>query len=437
MFDLPHVASRIYGTPLLIARPKLEVILSVLGPKFQGEKLEGGRGVSPGSPQFQISEAGIAVLPILGTLVRRSSYLDAESGLCSYHGIADMASEAFAHPQVRGVLLEVDSCGGEAGGCFDLVEHLHTLSKTSGKPLWAAADENALSAGYALACAADTIYVARTGRVGSIGVVAVHVDESAADAKAGLAYTYIHAGAHKIDGNPHYPLSPEAHEAIQASVDTMYAYFVELAAKRRKCTAEAIRATEARVFGAQEGIAAGLADKVGTLQQAHDDLATQLDRQAPLPALIITSTSPKEISMNEPLSSGIPEGDSVAQQNSSVEPELHADDRQSPPPASGVQTVADPAALTAEIQKTMANRLAELNGVAQQARRLGVDVDPIQAFSDGVTASALREQVLAAAAERDQATAVITAHVMENGEKPATGGMLMEAVKKLCSQGGI
>jgi hypothetical protein len=28
---LPHIAARLYGTPLLIARSKLDVILSVLG----------------------------------------------------------------------------------------------------------------------------------------------------------------------------------------------------------------------------------------------------------------------------------------------------------------------------------------------------------------------------------------------------------------------
>ena len=78
-----------------------------------------------------------------------------------------------------------------------------------------------------------------------------------------------------------------------------------------------------------------------------------------------------------------------------------------------------------------------MKDVAQQAKRLGVDVDPIQAFTDGVTAAALREQILATAAARDQAIAVISAHAMETSEKPATSDMLMEAVRKLCPQGGM
>ena len=31
---LSHLAARLYGTPLLIARPKLDVILSALGPRL-------------------------------------------------------------------------------------------------------------------------------------------------------------------------------------------------------------------------------------------------------------------------------------------------------------------------------------------------------------------------------------------------------------------
>jgi len=31
---LPHLAARLFGTPLLIARPKLEVILAVLVPRL-------------------------------------------------------------------------------------------------------------------------------------------------------------------------------------------------------------------------------------------------------------------------------------------------------------------------------------------------------------------------------------------------------------------
>ncbi len=208
MTDLPYLASRLYGTPLLIARPKLEVILGVVARKLAGDSLATPppANVDAGMTGGLQNLEGIAILPVLGTLVRRSSYIGAASGLTSYHDIEAMAEQAFADPMVRAVLLEIDSSGGEAGGVFDLAQLLRQLAQTSGKPLWAIADEAALSAAYAIACAADRLWLTRTAEVGSIGVVAVHVDESVADAKAGLNYTFLHAGRHKVDGHPHAPL---------------------------------------------------------------------------------------------------------------------------------------------------------------------------------------------------------------------------------------
>src|SRR5262249_57450704 len=93
-------------------------------------------------------------------------------------------------PTVRGVILDVDSPGGEVGGLFDLVEQINAIKAANSKPLWAVANESALSAAYAIASASDRVYVTRTGEIGSLGVVAVHIDESGADAKAVLAWPF-------------------------------------------------------------------------------------------------------------------------------------------------------------------------------------------------------------------------------------------------------
>ena len=74
MTDLPHLAARLYGTPLMIARPKLAAILEALGPRLAGGLLPmSASAINRAAPQ--IIEPGIAVVPVLGTLVRRSSYL--------------------------------------------------------------------------------------------------------------------------------------------------------------------------------------------------------------------------------------------------------------------------------------------------------------------------------------------------------------------------
>ena len=130
---------------------------------------------------------GIAVVSVVGTLVARSGYLDSSSGLLAYGAIGDAIEAAMADPLVRGVILDVDSPGGEVGGLFDLVARIAALSR----PVLASLSGRSPTR---MHCRPPTrssrrqtgIYVTQTGEVGSVGVVAAHVDESGADAQAGL-----------------------------------------------------------------------------------------------------------------------------------------------------------------------------------------------------------------------------------------------------------
>lgn len=422
MTDLPYLASRLYGTPLLIARPKLEVILGVVARKLAGDALATPPPTNvdagmAGGLQFQ---DGIAILPVLGTLVRRASYIGAASGLTSYHDIEAMAEAAFADPEVRAVLLEIDSSGGEAGGVFDLAQRLRQLAQTSGKPLWAIADEAALSAAYAIACAADRLWLTRTAEVGSIGVVAVHVDESVADAKAGMSYTFLHAGAHKVDGHPHAPLPAPVAADIQADIEQLHDQFIALVTGFRRLTPEAIRDTEARVYRGEAALQAGLADQIGTRAEAITALQHQLAMSAgrslrtKAAALSAARTpprsqpSPKEISMND--------HNPVTPVDDAQE---HTTPNSSPTPAQSPQTPPlDEAAITAQVEHRLRRQLAELTEIAAQAKRLGVTVDPAQALARGVTPDALRQSVLKQAAERDVAQDIVAEAPQQPHTKP-------------------
>ena len=269
MFDLPHVASRVFGTPLMIARAKLEVILGVLAPRFAGGSLEPVDPAVDPAPLTSVTVERIAVVSVIGTLVARSGYLDATSGLLSYGEVGDAIASAMDDPSVRGVVLDVDSPGGEVGGLFDLAERIGSIRAANDKPLWAVANESALSAAYAIASTADRLYVTRTGEVGSIGVVAAHVDESGADAKAGLDWTFVFAGDRKVDGNAHEPLSERARATIQADVDHLYAEFCALVASNRGICSRNGARDEAAIYRGELAVRAGLADRVGTLDLAH------------------------------------------------------------------------------------------------------------------------------------------------------------------------
>ena len=414
MFDLPHVASRVFGAPLMIARAKLEVILGVLRPRFVGGPMEPLDPTADPAPLTSVTVERIAVVSVIGTLVARSGYLDATSGLLSYGDIADAVSSAMDDPSVRGVILDVESPGGEVGGLFDLVDRIEAIKATSGKPLWAVANESALSAAYAVASTADRLYVTQTGEVGSIGVVAVHVDESAADAKAGLAWTFVFAGESKVDGNAHEPLSARARATIQADVDNLYAQLCGLVAANRRLTPEAVRGTNADIYRGELAIRAGLADRLGTLDLAVAEMAVELDRAAAPARNIINPTPNRSTSMAKSNTEQAAD-DNVAEPQPSLvaqaapqapvpDPEPAPPPMQAPPPAPVAEPVTDPG--TADKLRA---EYAEIAALATQAVRLGVTVDAADAMRKGISADDLRRSVLDALAARAEATSVISA----------------------------
>lgn len=301
--QLPHIAARLYGTPLLINRAKLDVILSVLGSRIDWPDTDmiAPLPIERSQPKGGI---GISIIPVQGTLIKRSLGLEASSGLTSYAEIQTKLSAAVRDPNVRGILLDIDSPGGETGGVFELAESVRAASTI--KPVWAIANDSAFSAGYAIACAASRLIITRTGGVGSIGVIALHIDQSVADSKNGLSYTAITAGARKSDYSPHEPLSTEAQTRLQAEVNRLYDLFVTHVASMRAISESALRATDAGLYFGPEGVSAGLADSVMSFDEVFSEFNSFITPQgrsrSPVRAQsqVDCATHPqKEINMSE------------------------------------------------------------------------------------------------------------------------------------------
>lgn len=296
---LPHMAARIFGAPLLIHRPKLEVILAVLGPRI-GLFDNGTPIPSTSTRSPPVAGGGIAVLPIYGTLVRRTVGLEAASGMTSYQDIAAQIDTAIADPAVAAIVLDIDSPGGESGGVFDLADRVRAAAQV--KPVWALANDMAYSAAYAIGSAASRLFVTRTGGVGSIGVIAMHADQSVRDAQDGVRYTTVFAGARKNDLNPHEPISDEAHAFLKSEVDRIYGLFVDTVASHRSLSSDAVRATEAGVFFGNDAVAAGLADAVGNFDDVLNELVASLSPQPALAAAALGNLHQPRMEhfMNEP-----------------------------------------------------------------------------------------------------------------------------------------
>jgi len=220
------------------------------------------------SPSYTIT-AGVAVLPIVGELTQYAT--DTSVG---YDAIKLSFLRALRDPKAKAIALVVDSFGGDIAGLFDLVDEIYSARAV--KPTLAICSETAYSAAYAIASACEQVTVPRTGGVGSVGVIAEHVDRSGQLDQAGVKITLIHHGSHKADGTEVRPLSADARERMQAEIDAMGRLFVATVARNRGMSPAAVAATQAGTFMGIKAVQAGFANAVMSPDDAFLDLASQL-----------------------------------------------------------------------------------------------------------------------------------------------------------------
>lgn len=217
-----------------------------------------------------VQQAGgvIAVLSMMGGIRHRSSYGT------SVQGFREKFREALANPNVKAIVFNVDSPGGTVSGVPELAEEIFQARAI--KPIIAVADVFAASAAYWLAAAATKLLVTPSGSVGSIGVFAMHVDQSKLLQDVGFKVTLISAGRYKVEGNSFQPLSEEAHAQIQKDVDSVYEDFITAVAKFRGTDVERVLNDfgQGRMVMAKDAVAVNMADGIDTLDNVINNLVT-------------------------------------------------------------------------------------------------------------------------------------------------------------------
>lgn len=302
---LAHLAGRLFNTPLLVERGYAQVVTSVLAPRLNVQPIVAADQTLIRKPAREpmLAASGIMILPVVGGLMHRGDSLDAMSGAESYTHLNNMIVAALGNEKIRGILLDIDSPGGEAAGCFEFADILMDARKQ--KPIWGVANATACSAAYLILASCNKAYVTRSGQVGSIGVAWLHVDVSQALKEAGVVTTWVYAGDHKVDGNPYDKLSADVKADFQTSVDKTYSLFVDSVAARRPMKADAIRATEARVYRAEEAVSLKLVDGIKSLEGALVSFESHLGGDGP-PQIVQHETSEGEPVMSQPTNAPAP-----------------------------------------------------------------------------------------------------------------------------------
>ncbi len=278
--------NRLSGEPWAITEGALQTILEIAArenesPQAVAAKL--GRNLQ--NTYSVMERDGVAIIPVTGPLFRYANLFTAISGASSYELIARDFTAALENPQIKGIILDIDSPGGEVNGVSELSNMVYAARGK--KPVVAYASGDAASGAYWIASAADEIVVSETSALGSIGVVGVYRGKS----------TGANSDVEIVSSqSPHKRLDPQTDEGrarLQARIDSMADVFIGAIARNRDVAGEIVQTHYGGgdvMIGAR-AVEAGLADRVGSLEQLIQELSTSA-KSPPLEGFFVANPSP-------------------------------------------------------------------------------------------------------------------------------------------------
>lgn len=232
------------------------------------------------TPRLLSKQGDIAVINVHGRLTNTEAWYSELLGDSTYPAIREALINAAQDPSVKAIALDIKSGGGTVSGVQDTADLVARID-TGVKPVYAYSDGTIASAAYWLGCSARSLEIGATTEIGSIGVLAVHQENSKMMQDMGVKTTVIRSGRFKALGHSAEPLSEEGKQVIQAQVDQLSQMFVEHVAQARKTTATLVDQNmgQGRMFIGKAGVDVGLADGVSSFDKFMSNIRQGIDKQ--------------------------------------------------------------------------------------------------------------------------------------------------------------
>lgn len=270
---------------------KLSVIAHIVeAHAFSFDRLDGIREAREAAEERASLRAGVerpkmvGVVPIHGLIFPRGDAITYVLGLTTTESIRGQVQAHLDDDTVGAIVFDIDSPGGLVQGVAETSEMI--FNARGEKPMVAQVWDQATSAAYWLASAADEIVSTPSGEVGSIGVWMMHTEYTEKLKKEGIKTTFMRAGEFKADMNPYEPLSKEAQEHEQGQLEAIHSEFINDVARNRGVDADSVRENygEGRVYRSKEALELGLIDSVnsfeGTVSSVMSGLKSEPVRSA-------------------------------------------------------------------------------------------------------------------------------------------------------------
>jgi len=214
------------------------------------------------------ASGSVAVIPVYGLIMHRGSGMDLSGpGGTSCESLSAQLRQAVNDPNVKAIVLDVDSPGGDVDGVDELAAEIFNARKQ--KKITAVSNCLCASAAYYLASQASEMVVSPSSLTGSIGVYTMHEDDSKYLEDLGVKLTLIKYGENKAEGNNIEPLSDSALAHLQEMVDTFGLMFEKAVARGRKVPQADVHEKfgQGRVFDAKTAVRLGMADRIATIDE--------------------------------------------------------------------------------------------------------------------------------------------------------------------------
>ncbi len=165
---------------------------------------------------------------------------------------------------IKTIVMDCDSGGGEAFSAFESADELRKMCDDNGVILYAYVDGSACSAMYAIACVADELISNPMSEVGSIGVLIALYNDSKALEMEGYERIFITDGTDKVPFDSDGNFKDSFLEDLQTRVSELGDEFRAHVAKYTQLSVDDLKATQAKVYSAQDALSMGLINKIQT-----------------------------------------------------------------------------------------------------------------------------------------------------------------------------
>lgn len=212
----------------------------------------------------------VALVIADGDIVRGNPSDDgsAENNLTSY-GFVKLLRQVANDSLIKGVVVRIDSPGGEVVASDEIWREMNLLSKKKSTVI--SMSDAAASGGYYMAMTGDPIVAYPGTLTGSIGVVFGKPNLHGLYDKLGVTKDAIQRGSHAGIDSDYRPLAPDELQMLRDGVDESYKDFVTKVADARHRKFEQIEPiAQGRVWMGDQAKANGLVDEVGGLDTAVD-----------------------------------------------------------------------------------------------------------------------------------------------------------------------